>query len=166
MRHTIGIHLVLVLGISAAALAQTPPAGLTRTDLQRHDLTIAGHEAVQTRVDFAPGAVAPWHSHPGEELIYVPTGTLEFQIRGQSPVTLKTGETYFIPAGAIHMARNSGTVPGVELATYIVEKGKPLLVRTDPVLTKYPPEAPTTQTSQAYENGPAACRRRAIAGRP
>lgn len=113
----------------AVALAQSPPIGLTRTDLQRHDLSITGREAIQTRVDFAPGAVAPWHSHPGEELIYVPTGTLEFQIQGQEPVTLKTGNTYFIPAGAVHTARNREAIPGVELATYIVEKGKPLLMR-------------------------------------
>ena len=30
------------------------------------------------------------------------------------------------------MGRNPGTTPGVELATYIVEKGKPLLVRAAP----------------------------------
>jgi len=113
----------------AVASAQSPPMGLTRTDLQRHDLSINGREAIQTRVNFAPGAVAPWHSHPGEELIYVPEGTLEFQIQGQEPVTLKAGDVYFIPAGAVHMARNRNTIPGIELATYIVVKGKPLLVR-------------------------------------
>jgi mannose-6-phosphate isomerase-like protein (cupin superfamily) len=37
----------------------------------------------------------------------------------------------FIPAGVIHSARNVGSVRGSELATYIVEKGKPLLVMTD-----------------------------------
>ena len=31
------------------------------------------------------------------------------------------------PAGAAHSARNPGNVTGSELATYIVEKGKPLL---------------------------------------
>lgn len=81
------------------------------------------------RVDFAPGAVAPWHSHPGEELIYVPEGELEFQLQGEKPVTLKAGEVFFVPAGKVHTARNLGTTKGVELATYIVEKGKPLLVR-------------------------------------
>lgn len=123
------IMFAAALFTGAAALAQSPPMGLTRTDLQRHDLSLTGREAIQTRVNFAPGAVAPWHSHPGEELIYVPEGMLEFQIQGQEPVTLKAGDAYFIPAGAVHMARNRNTIPGVELATYIVEKGKPLLVR-------------------------------------
>jgi quercetin dioxygenase-like cupin family protein/ketosteroid isomerase-like protein len=114
-----------------APSASSPPQGLTRTDLQRHDLSIEGRETVQTRVDFAPGAASPWHSHPGEELIYVPEGTLEFQLEGEKPVTLKTGDVFFVPAGKVHTARNPGTLPAVELATYIVEKGKPLLVRAD-----------------------------------
>jgi quercetin dioxygenase-like cupin family protein len=134
MRPIAGTVFAAALCTSVVALAQLPLAGLKRTDLQRHDLSI-GREAIQTRVDFAPGAVAPWHSHPGEELIYVPEGKLEFQIQGQEPVTLKAGETYFIPAGAVHMARNRDTMPGIELATYIVEKGKPLLVRAGDVPT-------------------------------
>ena len=42
-------------------------------------------------------------------------------------MTLKAGDVLFIPAGAIHAARNVGTGNGAELATYIVEKGKPLV---------------------------------------
>jgi quercetin dioxygenase-like cupin family protein len=98
-----------------------------RTDLQQHDLSIGGHEAVQVRVDIAPGAAFPKHSHPGEEIVYVLEGTLEYQIEDKPPVTLKAGDVLFIPAGAAHTARNPGTVTGSELATYIVEKGKPLL---------------------------------------
>jgi quercetin dioxygenase-like cupin family protein len=42
-------------------------------------------------------------------------------------VTLKPGEVLFIPAGTVHAAKNVGRQQGAELATYIVEKGKPLL---------------------------------------
>lgn len=114
-----------------AATRSTPapvPAGITRTDLQRHDLSIPGRETVQARIDIAPGVVAPWHRHPGEEVIYVVEGTLEYQLEGQAPVTVKTGEVLFVPAGVAHMARNRTAANGAELATYIVEKGKPLLV--------------------------------------
>lgn len=118
--------------LAGSASAQMAPAsvptGITRTDLQRHDLSIAGHETVQARIDIAPGAVAAWHRHPGEEVIYVVEGTLEYQLEGQAPVTVKTGEVLFVPAGVAHMARNRTTANGAELATYIVEKGKPLLV--------------------------------------
>ena len=132
MKRTVTTICVLVpFAIAAAASSFQAPAGLTRTDLQRHDISIAGHEAIQTRVEFAPGAVAPWHSHPGEELIYVPEGKLEFQLEGEKPVTLGVGEVLFVPAGKVHMARNPGTTRGIELATYVVEKGKPLLVRAN-----------------------------------
>ena len=48
-------------------------------------------------------------------------------MEGKPAVTLKAGEVLFIPAGMIHSARNVGTGRAAELATYIVEKGKPLL---------------------------------------
>lgn len=129
MNATIKTLFAAALLIAGSALAATPPPeGVTRTDLQRHDLSIAGREAVQARIDIAPGAVAPWHRHPGEEVIYILEGTLEYQLEGQAPVTLKTGDVLFVPAGVAHMARNRTAANGAELATYIVEKGKPLLV--------------------------------------
>jgi quercetin dioxygenase-like cupin family protein len=101
--------------------------GVKRTDLQQHDLSIPGREVVQVRVDIAPGVLAPDHSHPGEEIVYVIEGTLEYRLEGKPPVTLKAGEVLFIPVGAVHSARNVGSVNAAELATYIVEKGKPLV---------------------------------------
>jgi len=109
-------------------MAQAQQAGLKRTDLQQHDLSAPGREAVQVRVDFAPGAVAARHMHPGEEIIYVLEGLLEYQVDGQPPKTLKAGDVLFIPAGTIHAAKNVGSGNAAELATYVVEKGKPLVV--------------------------------------
>jgi len=120
---------VLIVGSGLAldvARAQQP--GVTRNDLQRHDLSILGREAIQTVVAIAPGVTAPRHSHPGEEIIYVLEGLLEYQLDGQPPVTLKAGDVLFIPAGVVHSAKNVGSGNGAELATYIVEKGKPLVV--------------------------------------
>jgi len=129
MKTTRSIAAALLIFTSAltvhVAQAQT---GITRTDVQRSDLGVSGREVIQVRVDLAPGVAFGRHSHPGAEVAYVLEGTLEYQIDGQPPVTLKAGEALFIPAGAIHTARNVGTVNGAELATYIVEKGKPLVV--------------------------------------
>ena len=111
----------------AAAVAAQPPA-ITRTDLQRHDLGIAGREVIQVRVDFAPGAASPRHSHPGEEIVYVLSGALEYRIDGQPPMTLNAGGVLFIANGRVHAARNVGGAKASELATYVVEKGKPLVV--------------------------------------
>jgi quercetin dioxygenase-like cupin family protein len=111
----------------ALDMAQAQQPGVKRTDLQQHDLSIPGREVVQVRVDIAPGVLAPNHSHPGEEIVYVIEGLLEYQLEGKPPVTLRAGEVLFIPAGTIHSAKNVGSVNGAELATYIVEKGKPLV---------------------------------------
>lgn len=112
---------------AAWAQQQAPMAGIKRTDLQRHDLSVPGHEAVQVRVDIDPGVAFPKHTHPGEEIIYVLAGSLEYEIEGKPPVTLKAGDVLFIPAGTIHAAKNVGNETASELATYVVEKGKPLL---------------------------------------
>jgi quercetin dioxygenase-like cupin family protein len=118
---------LMTVSVLALPGAQAQPSGITRTDLQRHDLSIPGREVVQVRVDFAPGAAFGRHSHPGEEIVNVLEGTLEYEIEGKPPVTLKAGDVLFIPAGTVHAAKNVGSVTGSELATYIVEKGKPLL---------------------------------------
>ena len=111
-----------------AAQAQAQAPGITRTDLQRHDLSVPGREVVQVRVDFAPGVVAPAHNHPGEEIVYAIEGLMEYRLEGKAPVTLKAGEVLFIPAGTIHEVKNVGSGNAAELATYVVEKGKPLVV--------------------------------------
>lgn len=119
--------IVLALVTASASSAQVPrPSGSTRTDLQRHDLSALGQEVLQARVDFEPGASFPAHRHPGEEIIYVLSGTLEYGVEGQPPVTLKAGDVLFVPAGVFHSARNIGDTPGSELATYVLQKGKPL----------------------------------------
>jgi quercetin dioxygenase-like cupin family protein len=120
------IVVCLIMVITNSVIAQTP--GINRVDLQRHDLTSPGLEVIQTRVEFEPGIAFGRHSHPGGEIVYVIEGVLEYQIDGDVPVTLKAGEVLFIPAGAIHTAKNVGKTKGAELATYVVEKGKPLLV--------------------------------------
>lgn len=112
----------------ATPVAPRHQTGVTRTDLQRHDLSIAGREVVHARIDIAPGALAPRHKHPGEEVIYVLEGSLQYQVGDGPWVTFNAGDVLFIPAGRIHAARNITEVNGAELATYVVEKGKPLVV--------------------------------------
>ena len=106
--------------------AQSRPAGTTRTELQRHELSIPGREVWQLRVTFAPGSSFPRHKHPGEEIIYVLEGAIEYDVDGKPPVTLKRGDVLFVPYGVVHAAKNAGSTPAAELGTYVVEKGKPL----------------------------------------
>ena len=129
MKTTRIIAVALLIVVSGLALygARAQQTGTKRTDLQRHDLSAPGREVVQVRVDFDPGYVSPKHTHPGEEIVYVIEGTLEYEVEGKPPVTLKAGEVLFIPAGTTHAAKNVGSGNGAELATYVVEKGRPLI---------------------------------------
>jgi quercetin dioxygenase-like cupin family protein len=122
--------IMLIVGISLAPnLAHAQQTGSKRTELQRHDLSARGREVVQVRVDFAPGYFTPKHTHPGEEIVYVIEGTILYEVDGKPPVTLKAGDVLFIPARTIHAAKNVGSGSAAELATYIVEKGKPLVTQ-------------------------------------
>jgi quercetin dioxygenase-like cupin family protein len=118
---------VIVAGALALQRTQAQQPAIGRTEVLRHDLGQPGREVVQVRVDFAPGAAFGMHTHPGEEIAYVLEGSLEYQLEGKPPITLKAGESLFIPAGAIHAARNVGSGNAAELATYLVEKGKPIV---------------------------------------
>lgn len=120
--------LALVVGIGLALHpGSAQQSGVRRTELQRADLSVPGREVIQVRVDLDPGVTFPMHSHPGEEIIYVLEGAWEYEVEGKGTMTLRAGDVLFIPAGVTHGAKNVGSGKGSELATYIVEKGKPLI---------------------------------------
>ena len=119
---------LIVASLLAPLEASAQQSGIKRTDLLRHDLSVPGREVIQVLVEFAPGVSFPRHSHPGEELVYVIEGSLEYALEGRPPVTLKAGEVLLIPTGTPHAVRNVGSDKAAELTTYIVEKGKPVLV--------------------------------------
>ena len=130
------LHRILVAAVMLATSTLTMPtaradeAGLGnigRTHLMKEDLSVPGREVVQVRVDIPAGVIAARHNHPGEELVYVIEGELEYRLDGRPPVTLKAGQVLFIPNGTHHVVKNVGSGNAVELATYIVEKGKPLV---------------------------------------
>ena len=112
-----------------ATVQQVP--GIKRTDLQEHDLGVPGRIVIQNRVEISPDAPAFRHKHPGEEIIYVLEGTLEYAVDGQEPKTYGAGDALLVPAETPHSVRNVGSGNAAELATYVVEKGKPFLVLVD-----------------------------------
>jgi quercetin dioxygenase-like cupin family protein len=119
------VIVAIVAGLLTVAVAAQQPT-FKRTVLQQSDLSTAGHEVVQAVADFDPRATPGRHTHPGEEIGYVLEGTFLIEQEGKAAVTLKAGGTFLIPAGTIHNATNTGAGRGKILATYIVEKGKPL----------------------------------------
>src|SRR5690349_5100286 len=108
-------------------MAIQQPQGLRRTDLQQHDLSVPGYEVIQNRVEIEPDAPAVRHWHPGEEIIYVLEGTLEYEIDGRPNLTVTPCGELTVPAEIVHAVRNVGDGNATELARYVVEKGRPLL---------------------------------------
>lgn len=78
-----------VMIVAAALLIGTAgaqQAGTRRTELQQHDLAVPGREVIQVRVELDPGVTFAEHWHPGEEIVYVLEGALEYRLDGQPPV--------------------------------------------------------------------------------
>ena len=124
----LAVAALIVASASAPHVARAQAPGITRTDLQRHDLSVPGGGVIQVCVEFTPGVVAPKHSHPGEEIIIVVEGVLGSALEGRPPVTLKAGDVLFIPAGTPYAVTNVGRGHATELATYVAETRKPLIV--------------------------------------
>jgi len=115
------------LGVTGTEALHAQQEGIKRTPLQKADLTdIPGRDAIMGIAEIAPGAAAGRHTHFGFELGYVLEGTATLEVDGQAPITMKAGDSYQIPAGKAHDARNTGSGPAKVLAVYVVEKGKPL----------------------------------------
>jgi quercetin dioxygenase-like cupin family protein len=113
-----------LVGFVGVIVAQIP--ALTRTIVTKADVSVPGREAVIARVEVAPGGVAGWHTHPGDEISYVTEGEATLMVAGQPPRKVAAGDGFVIPAGVVHNAKNdSGTVVKL-VGVYVVEKGKPL----------------------------------------
>jgi quercetin dioxygenase-like cupin family protein len=117
--------LALAIAGALAVTAMGQAAGIKRTLLQRSDAG-ENREAILGLAEIAPGAAAGRHTHFGVELGYVVEGSASLEVEGEMPRLLKAGDSYMIPAGRIHDARTVGDQPAKVLATYVVEKGKPL----------------------------------------
>lgn len=113
--------LTIAVFCTGAAFAQ----GIKRTPLQKIDFP-AGYTTVTAIAEIPAGGSAGRHTHPGVETGYVIEGEGDLIIDGQPTKHLKPGESWAIPAGAIHDAKVTGDKPLKIMAIYIVEKDKPL----------------------------------------
>ena len=117
---------ICALVLSCATLAQSQQSKIVRVPLQNHDLSIPDKVMVQVRAEFAETATSGRHTHPGEEIGYLLEGQLELKVDGQPTRILKPGDVFFIPAGVIHEGINTASGTSKVIATYVVEKGKPV----------------------------------------
>ena len=121
---------VLVMADVASAQQQLPPvtlqsATIKRTPLQKFDVPGTNYETVIGMAEIVPNVNIGRHTHPGPESGFMLDGEMVLMVDGQPEKTVKTGESYQIPPGAIHDAK-AGAKGAKVIATYVVEKGKPL----------------------------------------
>lgn len=115
---------VFICGSSASVYSQS--VGLTRSIVLKEDVSVPNREAVIARVEIAPGGIADWHTHPGDEISYVADGDIVLFVAGQPPRKISKDEGFVVPAGIVHSAKNEGITPIKLVGVYVVEKGKPL----------------------------------------
>jgi quercetin dioxygenase-like cupin family protein len=112
------------LAMTGVATAQQPQT-IKRTLLQKFDVPGANYETVIGIAEIVPNVNIGRHTHPGPEGGYMLEGEMVLMIEGQPAKTIKQGDSYQIPSGAVHDAK-TGPAGAKVMATYVVEKGKPL----------------------------------------
>jgi quercetin dioxygenase-like cupin family protein len=121
----------MVLGVGALSLLIIVPAIAQQPTIQRkvlltQDLPIPGYQAVMAAVEIPAGGREGRHTHPGAVVVYIQEGTITFDHESKPTMTYKAGDSFYIEPGKIHEGINNGTSPVKAVATFVVEKGKPL----------------------------------------
>ena len=90
------------------------------------DLAAPGYQSAMVLVEIPAGSREGRHTHPGEVFGYVLEGSLTLDHEGKPTANYKAGDVFHIDAGKIHEGINNGGSPVKAIATFVVEKGKPL----------------------------------------
>src|SRR5262249_7909850 len=92
-------------------------------------LNIDAFQLYAVEVTIQPGGWLGWHSHPGLSFVVVKSGTATFyEADGCTPQVIPPGGTFFESANDVHMVRNEGTVPLVNLVIQLTPPGTPRAV--------------------------------------
>ena len=119
----------ILLGLAVVAFAYAGSAtaqqsGIKRTPLQKIEFP-EGYVTITGLAEVPAGGSAGRHSHPGIETGYVLEGEADLIVESKTQ-HLKPGDSYSIPASAVHDVKVSGDKPFKVLGIYVVDKTKPL----------------------------------------
>ena len=85
----------------------------------------ANQEVAVYETEYEPGGINPRHLHPAAITFHVLAGIGIWQEEGKPPVTLKAGDSLFVPAGTIHAHWNPSSLERLRFLEFIVaEKDK------------------------------------------
>src|SRR5215470_16271996 len=117
----------LALGV-AVATAQERRGVISHPPLLKLDLpNTANQEVAVYEAEYAPGGINPRHLHPAAITFHVLSGTGVWQEEGKEPITLKAGDSLFVPAGTIHAHWNPSATERLRFLEFIVaerDKGR------------------------------------------
>ena len=120
---------VLAFSLSLAGgtlLAQKDPV---RSLLSKDVTAVPGKELLMLTVEYSPGESSPAHRHHAQAMVYVLEGSIVIQAKGQAPVTLAPGQTWYEGPEDVHLvSRNaSDSTPAKYLVFILKDKGAPIL---------------------------------------
>jgi quercetin dioxygenase-like cupin family protein len=120
-------YLAAAMALSLSAVADDSKPQPQRAILERHDQSaVPDKEIVIGKVTLPAGTAIGFHVHPGDEAGYVLKGTVIWKTQGQADRTLKAGDSFFNPRGAVHSVAATEAGEVTVISTWIVDKGKPL----------------------------------------
>jgi quercetin dioxygenase-like cupin family protein len=119
--------LVCFGAIAAPGFAQQ----IKRQLLQDTAVPNCQYKAVLFTAELPPHSRTGRHTHPGIEVGMVLGGVGSIIIDGQSDLSLKSGDSYQIPAGVVHDVFCDGDEPFKLIGTWVVEKDKPMSTKID-----------------------------------
>ncbi len=131
----------IALATTPSGVTVTPLAPVAQFDQIKAKAKIGDWEAkIKTKgvsdlhvvqVTIQPGGTLGWHSHPGLSFVIVKSGTATFY-EGDDPTctphVIPAGSSLFEPAGDVHIVRNEGDVPLVNVVMQLVPTGAPRLI--------------------------------------
>jgi len=124
-RLLVTVVVALFVGLAARPVVAQQPA-VERKVLLQQDVTIPGYQNVLVAVTIPVGGREGRHTHPGTAVVHVIDGVLTLDHDGRATTTYKAGETFYVDAGKVHEGINKGSAPVRAIASFVVEKGKPL----------------------------------------
>ena len=122
---SITVTIAVLIGTAILSLSAQQPT-VTRKVLIQQDLAIPGYTAAMVSVEIPVGGREGRHTHPGTVMVVVQEGELTLDYEGKPTATYKAGQSFSVEPGKIHEGINKGKAPVRALASFVVEKGKPL----------------------------------------
>lgn len=121
---------VLVLSLSLAGGTLVAQNATVKSLLSKDLAGIPGKELSMITVDYPPGGSDTVHRHHAQVVVYVLEGSIVMQVRGEAPITLVPGQTFYEGPDDVHtVSRNaSQTSPAKFLVFFVKDKGGPILV--------------------------------------